>query len=404
MRGVRTLRAAVAAAALLLAAAPLLAPLGAQQQPSEARLREQREELERIRRERAELETRMRQLQSNVHDVAEEVANIERQADATQRAVAALDRQLAAIGDEVGGATARLVRAEDELVVKQAILRRRLADIYKRGPLYAVEALLSAESFGELLARYKYLHMLALRDRALVARVAALRDQIGGERTRLVRLHDDLEGSRRERADEASRLVALEEQRARSLAGLRRSARQTQARLARIARDEARLGDVIANLEAARRRAEARRPATSRPAPEAGTRRGTNALDWPVRGELLYSFGRVVNPNNTTTRWNGIGIAAAAGSAVTAVAAGEVMVAEPFGTYGLTVIIQHPGGDYSVYGSLGSVDVRKGTIVNRGQTIGTVGRADPELPPHLHFEMRPGGRAADPLDWLKEQD
>jgi murein hydrolase activator len=400
MRRSHVARAALLAAALLLT---LPLALGAQQQPSDARLRQQREELERIRRERSELEARMRQLQSNVHDVAEEVANIERQADATQRAVSTLERQLASIGEEVGGATERLVRAEDELVVKQAILRRRLSDIYKRGPLYAVEALLSAESFGELVARYKYLHMLALRDRALVARVAALREQIGGERTRLVRLQDDLEGSRRERADEAERLVELERQRAASLAGLRRSARQTQARLARIARDEARLGDVIANLEAARRRAEALRPSAS-PAPESSTRRGRNALDWPVRGDLLYSFGRVVNPNNTTTRWNGIGIAAAAGTPVHAVAAGEVMVAEPFGTYGLTVIVQHPGGDYSVYGSLGSADVRKGAIVNRGQAIGTVGSADPELPPHLHFEMRPGGRAADPLEWLKDQD
>ena len=397
-------RGAAARAAVLLAALLLAPPLLAQQPSSDAKLRQQREELERIRRERSELEARMRQLQSNVHDVSEEVANIERQADATQRAVAALDRQLSSITDEVGSATARLVRAEDELVVKRAILRRRLADIYKRGPLYTVEALLSAESFGELVARYKYLHLLALRDRALVARVAALRDEVGGERTRLVRLQDDLEGNRRERADEASRLAELERQRAASLAALRRSARQTQARLARIARDEARLGDVIASLEAARRRAEARRPAGARPAPEAGTRRGSNALDWPVNGELLYQYGRVVNPNNTTTRWNGIGIAAPSGTVVKAVAAGEVMVAEPFGTYGLTVIIQHPGGDYSVYGSLASADVRKGAIVNRGQAIGTVGSADPELPPHLHFEMRPGGRAADPLDWLKEQE
>ena len=396
-------RAAALLAALLLGASAAGLPLEAQQQSNEARLRQQREELARIRRERSELEARMRQLQSNVHDLAEEVSNIERQADVTQRAVLALDRQLSAITDEVGSATARLVRAEDELVVKRAILRRRLADIYKRGPLYAVEALLSAESFGELVARYKYLHMLALRDRALVARVAALRDQIGGERTRLVRLQDDLEGSRRERADEAGRLVELERQRAASLTAVRRSARQTQARLARIARDEARLGDVIANLESARRRAEARRPSTSGAAPEPATRRGRNALDWPVRGDLLYSYGRVVNPNNTTTRWNGIGIAAATGTPVKAVAAGQVMVAEPFGTYGLTVIIQHPGGDYSVYGSLAAADVQKGAIVDKGQTIGSVGSADPELPPHLHFEMRPGGRAADPLEWLKDR-
>ena len=45
--------------------------------------------------------------------------------------------------------------------------------------------------------------------------------------------------------------------------------------------------------------------------------------------------------------------------------------------------------------------MKKGDIVSRGQLIGTVGSADPELPSHLHFEFRPEGRAVDPLDYLK---
>jgi murein DD-endopeptidase MepM/ murein hydrolase activator NlpD len=63
--------------------------------------------------------------------------------------------------------------------------------------------------------------------------------------------------------------------------------------------------------------------------------------------------------------------------------------------------VQQSGGDYSVYGSLSSIDVKKGQIVSRGQTIGAVGTADPELPSHLHFEFRPEGRAVDPLDYLR---
>ena len=51
------------------------------------------------------------------------------------------------------------------------MLKHRVRDIYKRGALYSVEALLSAQSFGELVARYKYLHLVAQRDRALVQRV-----------------------------------------------------------------------------------------------------------------------------------------------------------------------------------------------------------------------------------------
>ncbi|HET7564908.1 MAG TPA: M23 family metallopeptidase, partial [Gemmatimonadaceae bacterium] len=117
----------------------------------------------------------------------------------------------------------------------------------------------------------------------------------------------------------------------------------------------------------------------------------------------LYNFGRVVNPNNTTTRWNGIGIEAPEGTPVRAVAAGRAVVAEPFGTYGLTVILQHGGGDYSVYGSLSKLAVAKGDSVSKGQVIGYVGTTDPDMPPHLHFEIRPQGRAVDPLDWLRQQ-
>jgi len=76
------------------------------------------------------------------------------------------------------------------------------------------------------------------------------------------------------------------------------------------------------------------------------------------------------------------------------------MVADPIGTYGLTVIVQHGGGDYSVYGSLSRADVRKGDKIGKGQVIGAVGRADPDMDAHLHLEIRPKGRATDPLAWL----
>lgn len=390
------MRAVCLAAVTLLVA---LSPLAAQNTP-DARLRAQQQELERIRRERTELQRRMSVLQSTVHDLSEEVSNLDRQADATARLVRSLDAQLSSITEEVGGATSRMVRAEDELVVKRAVLQRRLVDIYKRGPLYSVEVLLSAQSIGALVARYKYLHVLAQRDKALVKRVEELRNQIRGQRTLFLRLQTEVEENRAAKAEEEQRLRSLEEQRARSLVDAKRQTQRAKTRLAQIARDEARLGDVIASLEAARRRAESR---SNAPAPAASTLRTADLgkLDWPVDGEIIYRYGRVVNPNNTTVSWKGIGIAAPEGTIVKAVSSGEVVYTAPFSTYGLTVIVQHGGGDYSVYGSLQRVDVTRGMRVRKGQTIGTVGSTDPDLPAHLHFEMRPKGRSVDPLEWLR---
>ncbi|MEO7997144.1 MAG: peptidoglycan DD-metalloendopeptidase family protein, partial [Gemmatimonadaceae bacterium] len=339
---------------------------------------------------------------SSAQSLTEEVANLDRQADATARLVKALDTQLESINQEVDSATGGLINAEDELASKRAVLQRRVIDIYKRGQLHEVEALLSAQSFGSLVARYKYLHELARRDRALVSRVEALRNQIGGQRQLLVHLQDEVERNRTEKAQEEIRLRTLEGRRQRNLTSVQRTTLQTQDRIEQLARDEARVTSVIATLEAARKRAELV-PNSAPVAPSAIKTSDLGKLDWPVDGNILYRFGRVINPNNTMIRWNGLGIGAAAGTSVKSIASGEVVLADLNGTYGLTVIIQHGGGDYSVYSSLARLDVRKGQQVQKGQVIGTVGATDPELPPHLHFEIRPRGRAVDPLEWLRKQ-
>ncbi len=390
-------------ALLLLAALSAIASSLSAQQPTPPpaeRLRNQREELDRIRTERAQLEARERELKSTVHDLSEERLNIERQAAATARVVRSLDQQLTSLSDEEGSVTGDLIRAQDELAIKRSVLDHRVREIYKRGALYSSEALLAAQSFGELVARYKYLHLLAQRDRALVLRVETLGLLIGRQRETLVHLRSDVESSRQEKASEEKRLRALEDQRSKSLAQAQARQKQTEDRLRQIARDEQRLASVIANLEVERKRAAGRAGAV---APTASTLKTSDfgRLDWPVDGEIIYRFGRVVSPNNTTTRWNGLGIAAAAGTAVKAVSAGTVVLADNMGTYGPTVILQHGGGDYSVYGSLEKISVAKGAKVTKGQVLGMVGKSDPELDAHLHFEIRPNGRAVDPLEWLR---
>ncbi len=371
----------------------------ADQKGAEQRIKDEKARLEALKNEREELQRRRTSLQNTVHDLSEEVETLDREADVTARVMHSLDAQLDAISSEVGTTTSDLVRAQDEITVKQATLRRRLVDIFKRGPLFDFQVLLSARSFGELLARYKYLHLLAVRDQTLVHRVEDLRNQINHQRANLVRFQESIKLNLDEKAEEEDRLKTLRLEQSRSLAHAKRRAHDTDARLQAISRDESRLSSVIANLESARLRAERTSPGASRSASTIS--KGAGSMDWPVHGAILYNFGRVVNPNNTTVRWNGIGIKAASGTEVHAVAAGKVLVADQFGTYGLTVIVQHPGGDYSVYGSLSKITTEKGAVVTKGQVIGYVGTSDPDLPAHLHFELRPQGHAVDPMDFLR---
>jgi len=378
----------------------LLLPVALPAQTADARIRTQREELERIRRERADLERRMANLQGDVHELAEELVNLDRQRAATEKMLATLDRQMASINGVVQETTDRMTTAETELAQRRATLQRRLVEIYKRGPLYSAEAMLTARSFGELVARYKYLHEIAVHDRSLVKRLETLRDEIARQRTELVKLRDAVAENRGDKLREEERLASLKKLRASSLQQAQRSTQQIQQRLSQIRQSEARLGSVIATIEAERVRTVAARPNAPR---VTSTLKSADAgrLDWPVDGPLLYRFGRVINPNNTTTRWNGMGIAAPIGTPVKAVAPGTVVSVGQLGTYGLTVILQHGEGDYSIYASLQGASVRTGTAVRKGDTIGTVGVSDPDLKPHLHFEMRPKGRAVDPESWLR---
>jgi murein hydrolase activator len=372
---------------------------GAQQS---SQLRQQQDQLERIRRERSQLERDMARAQGSVRDLTAEVRLLDRQADATARLVRALDEQLQAISSDVDSATIRLRSAEEELAHRRARLHRRLRDIYKRGPMASTEALLAAQSFGELVARYKYLHELAVHDRALVRRVEELRVQVARDRELLVSLQRSLLDSREDKAREEERLRALEKRRTTSLSETRRRAEQLERRIAQLRADEARVGRVInAAIEAARRRPAGSAAAPARASSSIRTS-DVGRLDWPVDGTFLYDFGKEQRANNTAVRWNGIGIAAAAGTPVKAVAAGTVLEVSRFGTYGLTIIVEHGGGDYSVYGSLARADVQKGAPVAKGQQIGTVGVSDPEMGAHLHFEIRRGGPAVDPKSWLRQ--
>lgn len=372
-----------------------------QTENAEARINAQRDELARIRAERDELEKKMSGLQNTAHEIRDEVNLLDKQHDATARMVKSLDQQLVAITDEVQTTTADLQKSEREAAMKRTVLQRRLIEIYKRGPLYSAEVLFSAQSVGQLVARYKYLHLLALRDKGLVYRLDELHDKIESQQIQLVRLQTSVSENRSEKEREAGRLADLEKEQARNLVRVQDDTRRAKARIAELEKSEARLNNFIASFEAERRRANGRGAATLTPSSIRTTDIGR--LDWPVNGAFLYRFGRFVNPNNTTTRWNGIGISAPVGTVVKSVSAGMVAYAGQMGTYGNTVILEHGGGDYSVYGSLDKIEVRKGTRVIKGQAIGTVGVSDPALGSHLHFEIRRGGPAVDPAEWLRAE-
>jgi septal ring factor EnvC (AmiA/AmiB activator) len=387
----------LAALCALLAVAPLTAQRPA---PFDQQLRDNQQRLETIRRERSAVEQELERLRTQAHSISDELANIERQKETTNRIVNELDRQISGLSDQIDRTTVDLLLAQNALGEKRAVLEHRLVDIYKRGPLYLFQVLLAAESFGDLLSRYKYLYLVSRQDRLLANDMSKLQRRIGRERQTLVDARDVLAHRKGERTEELDRYLALERARQTSLRETRRSTREAQLRLSELERDEKSLNDRIAALERARLEAEARGAAAS----AAITTADLGQLEWPVEGRILYQFGTAAGPNNTRIPWHGIGIGATSGTPVRAVAAGTVSLAGPLGTYLTSVLIDHGSGYYTFYGYLSDASVTLGERVLRGQVIGHVGGGSSDQGPHLHFEIRGrGGIALDPINWLKSR-
>jgi murein DD-endopeptidase MepM/ murein hydrolase activator NlpD len=78
---------------------------------------------------------------------------------------------------------------------------------------------------------------------------------------------------------------------------------------------------------------------------------------------------------------------------------GVVVLAEPLGIYGNTVILDHGLGVFSSYSHLSQMDVKVGDKVDKGAPLGKTGITGLAAGDHLHFSMLVQGEFVDPLEW-----
>jgi murein DD-endopeptidase MepM/ murein hydrolase activator NlpD len=116
------------------------------------------------------------------------------------------------------------------------------------------------------------------------------------------------------------------------------------------------------------------------------------------RGRVSSAYGWRSDPFNGAPKFhNGIDVAQAYGQDVRAAAGGRVAFAGDRGSYGTTVIVEHPRGRRTLYAHLSATDVRAGDSVDSGQVIGKSGNSGHSTGPHLHFEVLDEGRPVDPV-------
>jgi len=303
-----------------------------------------------------------------------------------------LQAETAVTGAQAGleQATSRLAELEQQRAAQLPDLKAQLVDLYKRGRGGYARLLLESDGVRDL-----------GRTTRAVSALVRINEQRVAEHRRT------LENLRTERAtleQKAAELQAHQTATRRARAAAERAVAARAALIEQIDRRRDLNAQLAGELQGAHERLQQQvenlasgRPAEAVDVPVAAFR---GVLEWPTAGRIGGRFGESSNRAGGSTVRNGIEIAAAAGSPVTAVHGGTVAYADAFSGFGTLVIVDHGRETYSLYGYLASASVERGQTVEGGTELGRVGSA-PAGPPALYFEIRVDGRSVDPVQWLR---
>ncbi|MFT7137473.1 DUF5930 domain-containing protein [Sulfitobacter sp.] len=124
----------------------------------------------------------------------------------------------------------------------------------------------------------------------------------------------------------------------------------------------------------------------------------------PVKNAFRFTsqFGFRRDPKTGGRRMhNGVDFAAGNGTPLYSTADGVVTHAGWSSGYGRLVKIQHEFGVETRYAHMSKMRVKTGQRVSRGQHIGDMGASGRVTGVHLHYEVRIGGKAVNPMIFIK---
>jgi len=378
------------------------APPAASEVPrgADTEIEAQKRELESLKNELEQRRNLSKELKGREKNLLAQLRDTEKNLTLTVRYLNALERRRRAVSSDLGDATSELSRTALQLDSERRRLAWRLREIYKRGRSRDIEYVLSARSFGDLMARGYYLARVAKEDRQRMLLTQARRTAVQDTKTRLEERKRELDRLKRETDRERQSLASLTNERRTLLKRIRSDAKSNEQASAELVRASKRIQGLIETLERQRLARERGAPGEAPLLGDFGKNKGR--LAWPVNGKVARPFGSLKNARFGTTTFNsGVDIAAAFGTPIAVVAKGRVEWVNWLEGFGRCAIINHGGGFYTLYAHASEITVPVGRDLAAGEIIGRVGDTGSTIGTALHFEIRRGKEALNPLEWLR---
>jgi septal ring factor EnvC (AmiA/AmiB activator) len=355
--------------------------------------------LEKLRKEIDENEKKLKELSKRESDVLAEIYHIEKKIDLTDRLITELESDIDKRQKELEELDQRIQDVRGNLSESEKAFFRGLRELYKRRHAHPLELIFSSSTVTSAIRRIDFMKRITEEDKRQIDEYAGLTEELGEVRdersTKLAEISARMDEVRKEKAS----LVASEKKKEKLHSSVKKQKSEREKALDQLRQETRQLESLIGNLERKRVMAVERE------------RLGMYNLDkaigimrWPVEGNVITRFGKRYNPDlGTEVISNGIDIEATKGATVHAVAPGRIEFSDWWQSYGKMVIVSHSQGYYSLYAHLSRVLINVGSDVKEGDVIGEVGDTGSLKGPYLHFEIRKGRQAVDPLVYLRKR-
>jgi septal ring factor EnvC (AmiA/AmiB activator) len=377
-----------------LAAFALACPILAQDSDQEE-IDKKKNELEQLRKELAAKRAKAKELEGAEKGVQAQINELDSNLALTEKYIRKLEEREKQVQNELADLEVQLTDASGTLDQRKALMGKRLRAMYKYGRYRSLAAIVSSSSFADVMSHVRFLHLVAKRDKQIMAAIHNYQAEVRSTQIELENNQAEIARIQSEKESEKKNLASTKKKRQAAIASIRGEKEAHLAAARELEETAAAIQKLIETLEAARR--------ASKEVPQwasdlAGAK---GSVPWPVSGEVVTKFGTSVNPRfGTRTYSNGIDIKAPIGTPIRCVADGKVEFIDYLAGYDRCIIINHGRGYYTLYAHATAVRVSVGQEVKGGDPIAAVGEGSSVKGTVLHFEIRKGQEAQNPLNWL----
>lgn len=356
---------------------------------------DQKKKLDALNKELQTLQTDLSKKQKDLTEQQKALKKVETDIGFVQKKVNQLQIQIKQLNTDIASNEQAVIELNAQLAAKNETISAILRLAYTQNNQPLIKLLLSGNRPEDYARQLYYFSVLTdYQQQTLVAwleqkqALAQLNERTITQRDTLVTQNEAL-------LEQTRTLQAQKNKRAQVLANLAEEVVSTEQQIQRKVAERTELSQLITDLQE-------KLDAFSLEFPDAeDIRKLKGKLAWPVTGKLLNGYNNVIDGSNL--RWQGLTIAAEAGTPVRVVQSGQVVFADFFRTHGLLMIVDHGNGVMTLYGRNQSLLKEVGSWIETGEVIAEAGQSGGHSNSGLYFEIRNNGQPENPSVWLQKR-